>query len=200
MEAINTITKGNYKLEIFQEDSPESPRSWDNLGTMICFHGRYNLGDKHDYNHRDYSGWEEQKKEISKQENVCVILPLYLYDHSGITMNTTGFSCGWDSGQVGWIVVSKEKVKSEYGAKRITKDIIEKVTNVLKGEVETYDQYLTGDVYGYRVSKIEVCDKGCEHDEEVDSCWGYYGEESVEAEGKRILEYYIKEEEKSVCS
>ena len=201
MEAINTITKGNYKLEIFQDETYDSPRSWDNLGTMICFHGRYNLGDKHDYNHRDYSGWEEQKKEISKQENVCVILPLYLYDHSGITMNTTGFSCGWDSGQVGWILVSKEKVKSEYGVKRITKDIIEKVTNVLKGEVETYDQYLTGDVYGYRVSKVEKCDKGCEHDEEVDSCWGFYGEKSVEEEGSSVLEYYIKkDEEKSVCS
>ena len=30
-----------------------------------------------------------------------LMLPLYLYDHSGITMNTTGFSCPWDSGQVG---------------------------------------------------------------------------------------------------
>lgn len=33
-----------------------------------------------------------------------LMLPLYLYDHSGITMNTTGFSCPWDSGQVGWIL------------------------------------------------------------------------------------------------
>ena len=37
-----------------------------------------------------------------------LMLPLYLYDHSGITMNTTGFSCPWDSGQVGWIYAFKE--------------------------------------------------------------------------------------------
>lgn len=193
MNSINTITKGNYKLEIFQDESPESPRSWDNLGTMICFHSRYNLGDKHNYS-------REEGQELLKGKDI-ISLPLYLYDHSGITMNTTGFSCGWDSGCVGFIYVTKETIRKEYGVKRITKEIIEKVTKVLKGEVETYDQYLTGDVYGYRVSKVEKCDKGHEHDEEVDSCWGFYGEESVEEEGKGVLEYYIKkDEEKSVCS
>jgi hypothetical protein len=191
---IETIEKNNYKLEIFQDENPESPRTWDNLGTMICFHRRYNLGDKHDYNADNYSGWDEQKEDIMKQEDVCVILPLYLYDHSGITMSTSPFSCRWDSGQVGWILVSKEKVRKEYNVKRITQDIIDKVTKVLKGEVETYDQYLTGDVYGYRVSKVEVCDKGCEHDEEVDSCWGYYGIDSVKEEGMSVLEHYTKEE------
>ncbi len=188
-----TIRKGNYELEILQDESPESPREWDNLGTMICFHSRYNLGDKHNYS-------VEEGEELSRGKDI-ISLPLYLYDHSGITMNTTGFSCRWDSVCVGFIYVTKEKVRKEYGVKRITKDIIEKVTNVLKGEVETYDQYLTGDVYGYRVSKIDVCNKGCEHTEEVASCWGYYGSESVEEEGNRVLEYYInKEEEKSVVS
>ena len=44
-----------------------------------------------------------------------LMLPLYLYDHSGITMNTTGFSCPWDSGQVGWIYASKEDALREFG-------------------------------------------------------------------------------------
>jgi hypothetical protein len=184
MEAINTIRKGNYILEIFPDEICESPRDWGNLGTMICFHRRYNLGDKHTYNHDNYNDWEEMKEDIIRQENVHTILPLYIYDHGGITMNTTGFSCGWDSGQVGWIFVSKEKVKKE----SIDEN---KVEEYLKGEVETYDQYLTGDVYGYRVSKIDVCDKGCEHKEQVDSCWGYYGEENAQEEGERTLEYYL---------
>jgi len=37
------------KLEIEQDSSPESPRTWDNLGTMVCFHKRYDLGDDNDY-------------------------------------------------------------------------------------------------------------------------------------------------------
>ena len=191
---MNTEEKriGNYLIEIIQENDPESPREWDNLGKMICFHSRYNLGDKHDYRSNDYSGWEEQRKDIEKKENVCVMLPLYLYDHSGITMNTTGFSCRWDSGQVGWIVVSKEQVRKEYGVKRINKELIEKVTNILESEVKTYDQYLTGDVYGYRISKITECELGHEHKEEVDSCWGFYGEDECMTEAEGIVDYHIE--------
>ncbi len=198
---METIRKGNYELEILQDESPESPREWENLGTMICFHRRYNLGDKNDIiDFNDYTSWNEQLEWIEKNIKPCVILPLYLYDHSGITMSTSSLSCGWDSGQVGWIFVTKEQVRKEYNVKRITQDIVEKVTKVLEGEVETYDQYISGEVYGYRISKVEVCDKGCEHKEEVDSCWGYYGMESVEEEGNRVLEYYIGKEEKEVVS
>ncbi len=192
MEAIKTTRKENYILEIFPDEPHESPRDWDNLGTMICFHRRYNLGDKNDIiNSDDFSSWNEQMEWIEKNIKPCVILPLYLYDHSGITMSTSSFSCGWDSGQVGWIFVTKEQVRKEYNVKRISKDLIEKVTNILEDEVETYDQYISGEVYGYRISQIEVCDKGCEHKDEIDSCWGFYGMESVEEEGERTLEYYL---------
>lgn len=178
---------GKYQIDIIQDSDPESPRVWDNLGTMVCFHRNYILGDKHDYNHNDYSGWKEMKKSIIQNENVGVILPLYLYDHSGITMNTTGFSCGWDSGQVGFIFVSKEKIREEFGVKNVTKKVIEKVEKLLVGEVETYDQYLTGDIYGYRITDTET-------DEELDSCWGYYGSDYCMEEAKRIVEYYIEKD------
>jgi len=82
---------------------------------------------------------------IVKKEDVLVILPLYLYDHSGITMNTTGFSCPWDSGQVGWIYATKKDVKKWYGLKRINKPYIDKVREILLGEVKAYDRYLTGE-------------------------------------------------------
>jgi hypothetical protein len=190
---MNTEEKriGNYLIEIIQDDYTDGPREWDNLGKMICFHSRYNLGDKHDYQFYDYNSYDEQRKDIEKTENTCVILPLYLYDHSGITISTSPFGCNWDSGQVGWIIVSKENVRKEFGVKRITKEIIEKVTNILEGEVKTYDQYLTGDVYGYRVSKVTECELGHEHKEEVDSCWGYYGVEECMTEGESVVNYYL---------
>ena len=75
---------------------------------MIAFHRRYDLGDKHSIKHEDYDGWDEMETALEKKFD-AVILPLYLYDHSGITMNTTGFSCGWDSGQVGFICISKKR-------------------------------------------------------------------------------------------
>lgn len=171
--------KNGKTLEIVQDNNPDSPREWDNMGTMICFHGRYNLGDKHNYDHKDYSGWEEMETAIIKNESPAVILPLYLYDHSGITISTSPFSCPWDSGQIGFIFVSKEKLRKEYGVKRITKEVIERAEKCLLAEVNTYDQYLTGDVYGYKVID--------EEGNEEDSCWGYYGEDSIKEEFKNEL-------------
>ena len=165
MEEFNL--KNGRKLVVEQCDFAESPREWDNLGTMVCFHTRYNLGDKHIYNHSDYNSWEELERAIIKNENVAVILPLYLYDHGGITMNTTGFSCGWDSGQVGFIFISKEKALSEYGGKIVTKKLKERLVTYLTNEVETYDQYISGDVYQFIIED--------ENGNEEDSCGGFYG-------------------------
>jgi hypothetical protein len=87
-------------------------------------------------------------------------------------MNTTGFSCHWDSGKVGVIFVSKEKVRKEYGWKVITAKRTEQILKYLQGEVETFDQYLRGDVYGFR----KIVDG-----EEIESCWGFYGNDHRES-------------------
>ena len=181
---LNTMKK--FELEIVQDTDPESPRTWDNLGTMICFHKRYDLGDKTDYRTEDYDSWDELKEGIIKNEGEVVILPLYLYDHSGITISTSSFDCRWDSRQVGFIFVSKHKIKKE-GIDET------KVEEYLKGEVETYDQYLTGDVWGYKVYEIETCDKGHEHKNEVESCWGMYGHDECESEGQSVIQHLQKE-------
>jgi hypothetical protein len=191
MEHTNETRNGNFIVRTYQEDSPECPRSWDNLGTMVCFHNSYNLGDKHNYNSNDYNGWDEMEKEIIKRENVGVILPLFLYDHSGITISTSSFDCRWDSGQIGFIFISKEKMLQEYGGKIVTQKLKDRVEGYLKGEVETYDQYLRGDVYGYKVFKVENGEE-----EELDSCWGFYGEDTCMEEGVGVMEYYISQEEK----
>ena len=175
---------GKYKVETVHDEHPESPRQWDNLGKMVCFHNSYNLGDEHEYRHQDYQGWEHMEREIIKNEDVGVILPLYLYDHSGITMNTTGFHCPWDSGKVGFIFISKDKIRHEYSKKRISKQLINKVKEYLKAEVDVYDKYLTGDTYGYRITNTET-------DEEVDSCWGFLGEENCMTEGESIAKYMV---------
>lgn len=174
-----TFKKGNQVLEIYSDNSPESPRSWDNLGVMACFHRRYNLGDKrdlHGLDSNDFSGWNEMKEYIIKKLDACVVLPLYMYDHSGITIKTTPFDCRWDSGQIGFIFATRKQVRENYGVKLVTKKVRERVEKHLLGEVETYDQYVTGDVYGFKLKTVSVLADGDEEgEEETDSCWGFYG-------------------------
>jgi hypothetical protein len=185
MDATETKTIGKYKIEIFMDEDPISPREDDNLGMMVCFHRRYTLGDKH-----DFSTPHEFRKSIRNKRKIGIILPLYLYDHSGITMNTTGFDCPWDSGQVGWIFITREKIRKEYSKQRISKQLMQRVKEYLLNEVKTYDQYLTGDVYGFRITEINP-DEPDEEGENIDSCWGYYGNEYCMKEAEEIVKHLI---------
>jgi len=158
-------------FEICYDDDPMNPREWDNLGTMVCWSRRYKLGDTHDF--KDPEEFEKWWKENGGDG---VILPLYLYDHGGITMNTTGFSCRWDSGQVGWIYVTAERIRKELCCSRnqtaagrigITPAIREAVTLSLVSEVEEYDNYITGNCFGFVLKDKDG--------NIIDSCWGFLG-------------------------
>lgn len=165
-----TVKTKDKVLNIYQDnDNINDPREWDNLGTMICNHKRYSLGDKHEFDFNEYNNWDEAEKAIEKEYKTAIILPLYLYDHSGQTIRTTPFSCKWDSGQVGFIIISKETIRKEYNVKRINQKLIDRVTQYLINEVETYDQYITGDVYWFEVTDNEG--------ERIDSCSGFYGDD-----------------------
>jgi hypothetical protein len=179
MQEVMTEEYKGYKIKICIDENPFSPREDDNLGTMVCFHRRYDLGDKHDFETPDDCVQFSKKKDV-------ISLPLYLYDHSGITMKTTPFTCPWDSGQVGFIYVGKEKIREWYQIKKVTKKVIERVLKALESEVETYDRYLRGEVFGFQIEK---------NDEIVDSCWGFIGEqEEVIQRAKEEVDCYSKED------
>mgnify|MGYP003407728788 FL=1 len=169
----NIIENEKYKLEIFDDLNPCSPREFDNLGTMVCFHRRYDLGDETELKSSDFSSWEELENYLYKEENALIAIPVFMYDHSGLWINTTGFSCPWDSGQVGYIYISKEKVRREYSCKRISKKLKEMIREMLCSEVDLYNDYLSGNVYGFTLT-----DK--ENAEEIDSSCGFYGTDYIE--------------------
>jgi hypothetical protein len=161
MDPVKSFKHKGYTVEIHQDDDPPNPRTdYDNLGTMVGFHRNYTIGDKHSF--KDAA---EVMAHIKATK--AVWLPVYLYDHSGLTVRTTPFSCPWDSGQVGVIFVEREKALKEYGGRVLTRALRAKVESVLRGEVETYDQMLTGEVYGYVVKKDGKTEE---------SCWGFYGD------------------------
>ena len=94
-----------------------------------------------------------------------ILLPLYLYDHSGITISTSPFSCPWDSGQVGWIYCTPERLQAEFG--NITETNMKQANRLMEEEIKVYDTYLRGECYGYCLYLGM---------REIDSCWGFFGE------------------------
>lgn len=167
-------------LHVQQDDSPMNPRTdWDHPGThMVCWHRRYNLGDE-----QPAASPEEFLEELKStvEEGEIVMLPLYLLDHSGITISTRSFNDPWDSGQVGWIYTTKDEAIKEIGYGE--NDWRERAIQLMEAEVKEYDQYLTGDVYGFTLlKKVDVENEDDDSAwEEVDSCWGFYGSDVFES-------------------
>ena len=227
-----------YRLEIKQDDYADNPReAYDNFGKMICWHRRYDLGDKHGFEEpRDFlkqcvsftlsadevidyikdekvddvrlmydrsnhewllqdkyddkwftenTFWEDilngseiikecildiipinALKELADRKNI--MLPLYLYDHSGLSISCSHgypYNDRWDAGQVGWIYISHDEVQRAYG--EVTPETIAKAEQCMETEVSQYDSYLRGDCYGCIIEK---------DGEEVYSSWGYIGD------------------------
>ena len=180
---METINYRGYNIKVEADYDPMSCREWDNVGIMVCSHKRYNLGDEHDIAFDDFSSWDEVEAHLREDYDAIEVLPLYLYDHSGITMNTTGFSCPWDSGQVGLIYTNKEQM-DYIGLSSDTPS--ERIREILDGEVVTYDMYLRGEVYGF---EVETADG-----EFIDACSGFYGdpeESGLLAEAKGIVDYEV---------
>jgi hypothetical protein len=145
-----SIEYRGYTINIESEDSPMNPRTdWSNGTTMACQHGKYSLGDEnHDVDLDGCNSWADVKQAIIDQKSPIVILPLYLYDHSGITMNTTGFSCGFDSGQVGFIFVDEAKATEIGWTKEYAKTLAKGDDENYKGKTreEILTDFMIGDV------------------------------------------------------
>lgn len=201
MEAVKTITNGNFVGKIYKDEHAWNPlHNEDFLGTFICGHRRYELGHEHGLgNLTQLNSWHEVEARIKKEYGKdAIILPLYIYDHSGITISTEPFSCPWDSGQVGYVVVSREVARLEYGVKRITGLVYNRIINTLKSEVKRYDNYLTGNVYGYGI--VEVVTNG---DDEAElpceeTLWGWYGYDGIEEELTAELQRHVDHEARTL--
>ena len=168
-----------YTIEIFQDCESNPREDFDELGTMVCFHNRHNLGDKHKFTTKTIQQLVKRKDVLS--------LPLYLLDHSGLTMRTKPFQCKWDSGQVGFIFVTKEEVRKEFGVKRVSPNLRAHIVWLLKKEVEMYDHFLTGDIYGFIIKDGSG--------NPVDACHGYYGynheQSGLMGSAKAAIDYCI---------
>lgn len=198
--AITTTDGRELRLVIEQELFPENPRSWDNIGTMLCYHRCYQLGDCNSNREteqqlakicRKYGKSDEEIDEMTFAEEVQFILnqedvcgfPLWLYDHSGISMSTTRQSA-WDSSFVGLIFVEKDSYLAQMGLKE---DIYWKVRaeKALESEIEIYSDFLEGNVYQWTLYEPtiiitqsmdgkELSRKIDEEGEKVDGIGGYY--------------------------
>ena len=220
-DAIHEEEYKGLNIYIIPDDDPQAndPMDWDMLGKQVYWHRRYTLGHCHKETSK-YSTMEWLEREINEDvydlwvENYSkknprmeyqdylmeiflkknLVIPVSCYEHGGITISASGRRAGWDSfdsGQLGFVYVSHEDIKKEYNVKRLTKNVLERAEKTLRSEVETYDDYLTGNVYGYIIED--------ENDEQLDSCWGFLGDyKYCLEEAKSAADWHAEQKEKEL--
>lgn len=154
-----------------QDNMPLDPRENDCNYCTICYvRNRYLGSSKYD-NDRDFADSDDLNDYLAglnDRRAEFVSVPLYAYVHSGITISTGSFGDPWDSGCFGIAICTKEQVINAFGNdidwQRHAKDIIE-------GEIETYDKFLTGGTYVYSTYLYHKETKSWTLE---DTCGGFY--------------------------
>lgn len=165
-----TITRERPCLEVWHDDSTESPREWDNLGYFIAVDRNYYSPDRHPEFERiiketgdeatdQADHMERIKKEIEEQgEKILAIYPVGKYEHSGVCYYL-GTRHGFDYSNNGFYIVTKKSAEIIGAKKKDFEDII-------RAEIKTFNSYMNGEVYGYTLYD--------EAGELIDSCGGFY--------------------------
>lgn len=158
-----------------------------------------------DYDENEIAGFiaEEfsmiERIELIKATGEVVMLPISMYEHSGITLwlgsKWSHSDARWDCSSIGFAYIEKSTAKEEGmldPGEKCNHDWKEWAYAMMKGEMETYDQFVRGEVYGYMID-----DENGEEasDNLLCGCWGFYGDEGKKellAEAKANIDAYLK--------
>ena len=178
MNAQECFKVGNLTVKIYQDEDPQSPETYgDDEVFIVTGQNRYfevipkgfsvEVIQEHLRTHKRYNGFK--------------VYLLYAYIHSGVALSLGReypFSCQWDSGQIGFVLV---KFKGN-----------RKHNKLAEGIVDEWNMYLSGDVWGVVVED--------ENGGELESCWGFYGIEYALKEAREMAQGCIESERKRVCT
>ena len=101
-------------------------------------------------------------------------LPILLLDHSTLNYYIGDSIDPWDGSVIGFVWAEKEVLYKEYGVKRLTPKIKEKLSTIISNYLKLYTDYTNGDVYvAFLYNSEEEYD---EDDDNVVECIGgfYY--------------------------
>ena len=195
--AIETFEHAGFRVSIYQDEHEEGPGQWGNGKAEGIFLRAYHRQFHVDGVERGITS--RRGRAMSQDEAIEFfnahknargpwrVYPLYAYIHSGVCLSlgsdpSGGFDPGgWDTSHLGFIAVRKRDFPGKERARKAAESL-----------VETWNQYLSGDVYGYVVEARVPDADGDEGDatyEEVDSCWGCYGIEDARQQAREAAEH-----------
>lgn len=167
-----TIEYKDLKINIEQDDLPQSPNDWDDEELfLVAFHRQFSV-ERQGFSKQDVADIFSKEPESDNYKEITEkyhVFPLVAYIHSGVSLalaNEGKFvDINFDTSQLGAVFVSKAMEASCDAARDAAREL-----------VNTWNQYLEGDVWGYVVKDKDGND--------LSSCWGYYGKDEAIAAAK----------------
>lgn len=158
MQAMKRLQAGLYSVEIWPDPNPPHPREWDNAGTLALWkHCGHQFGDE--------SRTTDGLRDLVDDSNVLA-LPVYAQERNGLSVSTRPHSDWWDSGYIGVICITVTDALKRWDNTEMTDELRRKVLAELDWEIRTLDNYLQGNVYGFRIFDP--------HGAEVAAEWGFF--------------------------
>lgn len=161
-----------YTLKVERDPDPQSPEEWGNTDLFL-------VGRHRSFTVRSIDGVAALDASAFDGKGSHFAIPLYAYIHSGTHLflrkgdadTAAGSHAGWDTCEVGTVLVSRTEWPEAEDALAAAQSL-----------VAEWNTYLSGDVWGYA---IEDEDGNVE-----DSCWGYYGEDAARTDGEMAFVKY----------
>ena len=153
-KCLEEYSKGNYLGRLYHDEFAECPLDYEYIDSVKFITLERNTT----LNRTALQSVHDVEQFLLANPN-WLSFQLYKYEHSGIIYAITPFSCQWDSGQVGYVLVNKSSFKG------YDNDQLEEIAHQT---CKTITQWLSGDVYHYEIYDTTTM-------EVIDSCSGVYG-------------------------
>ena len=196
------LPNGNkVQAELVYDPDATNPREWDNLGSILISPNKSHWIANSDsavdtsvpFGKNPLEHWENLRREqLNLKKSEAIAYPITKYEHGEISLQL-GYKQGWDYGVVGFVYVTKETLRKEYGVTRITKSVIARAESCLQYELDMLTAWLNGYCYGWQIKEYAITDDGLDW-EEVDTlvtCWEYFDKEQALCDMKDMLSHCI---------
>ena len=183
-DKIESIEYNGLTADIYQDTMyQDSPNDWGDDGMfLVAFHRDFSVerdGFSQDVcrsivDPKEYPDYKNEAAEIRREYHA---FGLEAYIHSGVSLSLSYEGNypdrRWDVSQLGLVFIAKSEARTKSKARTLA-----------LGLIKTWNQNLSGDVYGYSIEATN------------DSCWGFYGYDSVKEAAQEALEYAWKSTQK----
>ena len=141
MELAEKIYYNGYYINVFYDDDVYSPADWSDDVFLVHYHRDFWVDNKNATRDEIVRWYRNENEEIEKK---YWIFPVSAYIHGGVVLSMgsgKGFpDYEWDVSHVGAVLAERKRIKTA-----------EDAYDECKSVVEEWNDYLSGDVYGYDI-------------------------------------------------